>query len=302
MSSGEAIATLKKVFPNLPPEAIEGLYQSGKVAEYPDKTVLCHEGQRENTFYIIIEGSVAITKTSSSGSQMIASKRSGEFFGEAALLSDEPRTANVVAEGPIRVIQIEREAFHAYMLKNAAMGLALTQLTVKQLNTQQLKLDEILVELKRAHRRPRIFVSYAHENREFATKLVNDLIAEGLNVWMDHLHIPPGIDWDDAIDDALNTCDKMLLLLSKDSLNSENVKSEWKYYLNTVKRPIVPVRYEKVQIPYRRLATMQYVDFVDTPYDAALKHLITTLVGKEKSSKGDAKSEQGAAAVPYRHP
>jgi CRP-like cAMP-binding protein len=298
--SSEVVTTLKQVFPDLPPEAIDGLSATGRVADYADKAVLCHEGQRESVFYIILSGKVAITKSDNGIPQTLATKERGQFFGEAALLSDETRSASVIADGAIRVIEIERETFRAAMMGNPSMALALTQLALKQLNTHQHRLNDMLVEVAhRASRRPRIFVSYSHNDREFATKLVNDLIAAGLNVWMDHLHIPPGVDWDDAIDEALNFCDKMLLILSEESVKSENVKMEWKYYLNTVKRPVVPVRYQAAAIPFRRLATIQYVDFVDEAYADALEELITTLAGKERLSR-DGKADPKKAF--YRHP
>ena len=45
--SAEVIATLTKIFPDLPADVIESLSHAGKINEYPDKTVLCHEGKRE---------------------------------------------------------------------------------------------------------------------------------------------------------------------------------------------------------------------------------------------------------------
>ena len=42
--------------------------------------------------------------------------------------------------------------------------------------------------------------------------------------------IPPGMDWSNAIQAGLDSCDVMLLILSPDSTASRNVEEEWKYF------------------------------------------------------------------------
>lgn len=59
---------------------------------------IIREGEKGNTFYIIVRGKVMITKNNTDGSIMtVASLEDGEYFGEIALLRQIPRTANVIA-------------------------------------------------------------------------------------------------------------------------------------------------------------------------------------------------------------
>ena len=134
------------------------------------------------------------------------------------------------------------------------------------------------VEREASPPKSRIFVSYARSDQEFVARLVSGLNQHGISTWTD-LDIRPGQNWNDAIDEALNSCDRMIVVISNTSIASESVKAEWQYYLNEVKRPVVPVRYQDVKIPFHRLAALQYVDFITPTYEDALRQLITALGG-----------------------
>ena len=55
--------------------------------EYGDQDTICYKGDPGDTFYLIKEGSVLI-KTED---KEMATLAAGEWFGERALLVDEPR-------------------------------------------------------------------------------------------------------------------------------------------------------------------------------------------------------------------
>lgn len=58
-------------------------------------------------FVVIIEGSANVTQ----GDTVINEMHSGDFFGEIALLTGQPRTATVVATTPVHALVIEGHAF-----------------------------------------------------------------------------------------------------------------------------------------------------------------------------------------------
>jgi F420-non-reducing hydrogenase small subunit len=64
------------------------------------------EGDRGNAMYIVLSGSVEI-RSSIFDYRM----RPGEFFGETAMLSDQPQPGSATAVGHTRVMPIERQAF-----------------------------------------------------------------------------------------------------------------------------------------------------------------------------------------------
>ena len=57
------------------------------------------EGEAGNIFYLIMSGHAIATKTLEPGkpAENVASYQEGDYFGERALLKNEPRAANIIA-------------------------------------------------------------------------------------------------------------------------------------------------------------------------------------------------------------
>ena len=119
-----------------------------------------------------------------------------------------------------------------------------------------------------------IFISYARKDQEFALKLAQDLRSAGVTIWVDKFDIPPGAPWDRTIQNALKTCESLLVILSPSSVDSENVQDEVAFILKQ-KKPIIPVLYRICEIPYR-LIRLQQIDFIDD-YNQGLTALLAHL-------------------------
>lgn len=119
-----------------------------------------------------------------------------------------------------------------------------------------------------------LFFSYARHDAAFALKLAQDLRSAGANVWMDQLDIPAGKRWDEAVQDALEACEGVLLVLSPQSVESQNVLDEVSYALDEGKH-LLPILHRACEIPFR-LRRLQYIDFT-ADYATALDRLLNTL-------------------------
>jgi hypothetical protein len=133
------------------------------------------------------------------------------------------------------------------------------------------------------------FFSYSREDSDFAKKLAADLKSTGASVWMDQLDIEPGVRWDDAVSQALESSPRVLVILSPASAKSENVSDEVSFALSKQKH-VIPVLYRECDVPFR-LARLQYVDF-RTNYNTALQELTGALALKPTPSAAVA-SEPG---------
>ncbi|XP_068745204.1 cGMP-dependent protein kinase 1-like isoform X1 [Montipora capricornis] len=83
---------------------------------YHGDDFVIREGERGDTFYIINKGSVIVTQKVAGYDepQEIRRLQRGDYFGEKALLSEDRRTANVIAEPPgVECLVVERTAFKA---------------------------------------------------------------------------------------------------------------------------------------------------------------------------------------------
>ena len=120
------------------------------------------------------------------------------------------------------------------------------------------------------------FICYARQDKNFARKLASDLRQNGVRIWMDELDIPPGVRWDDAVEDALESAGRLLIVLTPQSISSESVKDELNYALDE-NLPIVPVLRQPCKIPYR-LRRLQRVDFSeDKNYNDNLQRLLASV-------------------------
>jgi len=125
----------------------------------------------------------------------------------------------------------------------------------------------------------RTFISYPRKNAEFALKLARELKSAGFDVWFDQLDIPAGARWDDEVQKALADCGIFLVILTPEAIESENVKDEIGYAIDSRKR-ILPVLLRPCNIPFR-LRRFHYVDFTMLDYDLGIEtaeKLLTSLI------------------------
>jgi len=126
---------------------------------------------------------------------------------------------------------------------------------------------------------PSIFFSYARENSPFVIDLAKRLKEDGLDVWLDQIDIPAGARWDMEIQRALSRSNTMIVVLSKDSVKSQNVLDEVSYAIEENKT-IVPVLIEECNVPFR-LRRFQYVD-LSIEREIGLSRLKKSLPGYEE--------------------
>ncbi len=117
----------------------------------------------------------------------------------------------------------------------------------------------------------RIFISYSRQDQLFARRLATDLVGLGAELWLDVDDIPAGMNWSSAIQQGLDKCEAMIVVISPYSMSSKNVEDEWQYYLDHNKA-IVPVYLETGRMHFQ-LSRLQYIDFRTAPYEVALKEL-----------------------------
>ena len=87
--------------------------------DVPEGKVLIREGERGREFYVLLDGEAEVTRNH----KRLASRRSGEFFGEIALVSRLPRVATVTTRRPVRALVIRDVDFRALLQRTPAIAL-----------------------------------------------------------------------------------------------------------------------------------------------------------------------------------
>jgi len=86
-----------------------------------------------------------------------------------------------------------------------------------------------------------VFISYGRaDSKDFATKLNERLIAQGLNVWFDQDDIPLGVDFQEQIDSGIEKSHNFIFIIAPHAVNSTYCLKEINQAIKYKKR-IIPV-------------------------------------------------------------
>ncbi len=126
MNDQPKIQSIQEVLGFLAPEDVAELNDVAQQRIYSPDTIVCHEGEIEHTFYIIEHGLLSVTrKLNDNTEQVLGILRDGQFFGEMALLDEEPRSATVSTLSECRLIEISEESFDLIINRNPTVAVTL---------------------------------------------------------------------------------------------------------------------------------------------------------------------------------
>ena len=107
-------------FDDLTVKNIDAVCRALKLNPYKRKAKVICEGEIGKSFFLIYSGSVRVFRgrTFFKRGQQIADLEQGEFFGEVALISSNPRNATVVCLEECQIFSLTRTAFESIVENN----------------------------------------------------------------------------------------------------------------------------------------------------------------------------------------
>lgn len=139
LEEGDIAAALSKVPLLAPLSAEEMSLLATHVSRLPYATgeAIVREGEPGDSFYLIERGSVVVTiGDANGGTRMLNRMAAGEYFGEMSLLTGEPRSATVVAESDVAVLEVERSDFEHVLAANPALLEPVSQIAARRQEAQ----------------------------------------------------------------------------------------------------------------------------------------------------------------------
>ncbi len=129
-----------------------------------------------------------------------------------------------------------------------------------------------------ADRQPTVFISYAHQDADFANRLIDDLRAAGHACWIDTTKLKGGDEWLVTIAEGIINSYAFVILATRQALQSRWVQDEI-LWARQKKKLIIPLILEDVlgDTRFFPLASSQGVTFFDSDYAAALQKLLRSL-------------------------
>jgi len=99
------------LFKRLPKEQLPILASNCTSAEFKAQQTIIKQGELGAEFYVIEGGEASVWHEQNGNKSKVASLKAGDYFGEGALLRDEPRAATVVADTLLNTYTITRDKF-----------------------------------------------------------------------------------------------------------------------------------------------------------------------------------------------
>ena len=114
------------LFSQLSDADITRLAESARERNYPKNSVILFEDDPGDALYVVITGQVKVVLIGEDGREVILSVlQEGQFFGEMALIDDEPRSAHVIAMTDANLLVLRREDFQRRLQEAPTIALGL---------------------------------------------------------------------------------------------------------------------------------------------------------------------------------
>ena len=107
-----------RLFPDLTPRTLTQVADQMNLEKHPAGTTIVRQGDPGDKFYLIKLGTVDVRVQKGDTTRSVAKQRRGEYFGERALILDQPRGATIVALEDVELYTLAREGFQA--VRNAS--------------------------------------------------------------------------------------------------------------------------------------------------------------------------------------
>jgi len=117
---------------------LAAIANSSKEMSFRPGDTIVKEGGAGLGFYLLLEGEATVKRKG----KTVARLRRGSFFGELALLDNQPRSADVIAETPTRCLVLLRWNFWSLVTKNKRIVRGLLEEMARRLRATDAALTE----------------------------------------------------------------------------------------------------------------------------------------------------------------
>jgi CRP-like cAMP-binding protein len=126
------------LFSSLSKSQLRTMATTAKERTYKDGDTIVKQGDKGIGFYLILSGQAKVERAG----KQVAALGPGQYFGEMALLDEQPRTADVRAGGVVRCLVLSPWEFWAAVGNEPEVLRTLLKETVRRIRTSPSALSE----------------------------------------------------------------------------------------------------------------------------------------------------------------
>jgi hypothetical protein len=136
LSLMERILFLRRVplFSELTPADLKQVGAIAAERVYPEGAVIAQQGDLGDEMYLIISGEIRVL---TGPDTELARRTTGEYVGEMAIISQEPRMASLVAAGEVRLLCIDQQHFEGLLRERPETSLAVMRVLCARLKERR---------------------------------------------------------------------------------------------------------------------------------------------------------------------
>jgi HEAT repeat protein len=135
LSLMERILFFKRVplFENLSPADIKQVAALAQEETFPDGVTIARQGEVGDVMFIIVAGEIRVLVNKDQEEFELARRKVGEYVGEMALISREPRIATLTTVGNVRALCIDQKSFESLLRDRPDVSLVVIQVLCERL-------------------------------------------------------------------------------------------------------------------------------------------------------------------------
>jgi CRP/FNR family transcriptional regulator, cyclic AMP receptor protein len=121
------------IFEQLSGRHLRKVASAGRIVRFHHGASIIRSGTPGDALYVLVDGHVSVRRRGLPSVTL----GPGHFFGEMALFDDSPRSASVVAEGPVACLAISRARFHKLLRSEPSIAIGLLGELARRLRLAQ---------------------------------------------------------------------------------------------------------------------------------------------------------------------
>lgn len=127
------------IFRMLGKESIDFIVERLKFKTFQKDDAICKIGDPGEEMYIIISGETDVRIGEPGSERVVATLKSGDYFGEMALLTEEPRSATVLATDTVETFVLYKNDFDVILERYPSISLSMTKMISQRLRDTNIK-------------------------------------------------------------------------------------------------------------------------------------------------------------------
>jgi len=114
------------------------------VLNYKKFDAIIFEGDTDKDLYLIHQGMVKVNQINFEGNEVVISTLGkGEFFGEMAIITEDERSANIIAVEDTEIYKLPAEDFEQALKNYPEIAIALLKKTAERLKVSSKRINEL---------------------------------------------------------------------------------------------------------------------------------------------------------------